>query len=68
MFRALKEKLWSTSPVAEENDVTVHKDVPYLDTNHAKHAVNVFVPKCASSDKLCPVIIFIHGGSWRRGM
>jgi hypothetical protein len=50
------------------NNVNIHKDIPYLDTNHKKHMLNIFVPQSAvDTNSKVPVLIFIHGGSWRRG-
>jgi acetyl esterase/lipase len=48
-------------------NVEVHKDISYVDgkpEDEAKHKLDVYVPK----DKTTfPVLVFIHGGTWRSG-
>jgi acetyl esterase/lipase len=45
-------------------DVEVHKDIPYVADDLAKHKLDVYVPK---DKKNFPVMIFLHGGFWRSG-
>ena len=47
--------------------VEVHKDIAYADgkpEDAAKHKLDIYVPK---DKKNFPVLVFIHGGSWRSG-
>jgi acetyl esterase/lipase len=48
-------------------NVEVHKDVAYTDgdpADAAKHKLDLYLPK---DRKNFPVLVFIHGGSWRSG-
>ena len=38
-------------------------DVPYSESGHQRHALDIYTPQKASSEKL-PVIFWIHGGGW----
>ena len=49
--------------------VQVIKDVPYRDSNHEKHYLDVYSPKEEPNTEfsLKPVVVHIHGGGWQRG-
>jgi len=46
--------------------VKIIKDIPYLETNHKKHMLNIHKPD-VESNSLLPVVVHIHGGGWQRG-
>jgi acetyl esterase/lipase len=43
----------------------VLQDVPYANDDNPRHRLNLFIPK--SSEKLLPLVVFIHGGAWQSG-
>jgi acetyl esterase/lipase len=44
-----------------------YMNIPYKsDSTDYKHQLNIFVPKHTTT-ATSPVIVFVHGGSWRRG-
>jgi acetyl esterase/lipase len=47
--------------------VEAHLDIPYADTDHPRQRLDLYLPEARASDKLLPVIAFIHGGAWRAG-
>jgi len=50
-----------------ESNVEVQKDIAYADgdpADAAKHKLDLYLPK---DKKNFPVLVFIHGGSWRSG-
>lgn len=55
----------------DESSFTSHMNITYkTDSDNDKHKLNIFTPKATSRDdtsSLLPVVIFVHGGSWRRG-
>jgi acetyl esterase/lipase len=57
-----------TMPPAETPaNVEVHKDITYTEgdpADAAKHKLDLYLPK---NKKTFPVIVFLHGGSWRTG-
>jgi hypothetical protein len=42
-------------------------DLPYAANNHPRQCVDLYLPKHRTSDRLLPVVVFIHGGGWRAG-
>ncbi len=47
--------------------VRAELDLPYADTDNPRQQLDLFLPQSPKSDKLLPVIVFIHGGAWRMG-
>ena len=45
---------------------TVHRDLAYVENGHARQKLDLYLPKLGSS-KRAPLILFVHGGSWRSG-
>ncbi|MCA9072623.1 MAG: alpha/beta hydrolase [Planctomycetaceae bacterium] len=41
-------------------------DIPYLDTGHKRHLLDIYTPE-ESSEKSLPVMFWIHGGGWQAG-
>jgi acetyl esterase/lipase len=57
----------SLPPMTLAPNVEVHKDIVYTDgdpADAAKHKLDLYLPK---DKKNFPVILFVHGGSWRSG-
>jgi len=71
LAKAIKNTFWKDNVTEADANSTIfiHKDIPYKDSGHLKHCLNIFVPKIEEDKepKLFPVLIFAHGGSWRRG-
>ena len=44
--------------------VEARKDIPYIDDGFAKHKLDLYLPKGKTN---FPVLMFVHGGSWRSG-
>jgi len=55
------EEQIATMPVA------AHFDQPYAGTANPKQMLDLYLPKEPKSDKPLPVVVFIHGGSWKAG-
>lgn len=47
--------------------VEVIKDIPYTDSNHEKHFLDVYIPTSNSTERK-PVVVHCHGGGWQRGL
>lgn len=47
--------------------VIAHFDQPYAGSENPKQQLDLFLPKERKSEKPLPVIVFIHGGAWKRG-
>ena len=45
------------------SEIEVIIDIPYGVHNHSLHKWDLLYPP---SDKPLPIIIFVHGGAWRR--
>ena len=76
LAKVIKNTLLKSNVTEKDTNSTIyiHRDIPYKPgSNHPKHCLNIFVPKIGASDdeqqngQLLPVLIFVHGGSWRRG-
>jgi acetyl esterase/lipase len=46
------------------DEPTVHKGIPYAETRSARQMLDVYAP---ASGKNKPVIVWMHGGGWRKG-
>ena len=44
-----------------------HRDQPYAGTDNPKQKLDFYLPKKRANDKPLPVVVFIHGGGWRKG-
>ncbi len=42
-------------------------DIPYLDAENPRQALDLYLPKIRSSEDPLPVVCWIHGGGWRNG-
>ncbi|KAJ2028151.1 hypothetical protein IWW57_002295 [Coemansia sp. S610] len=42
-----------------------YKDIPYIADDNPRHTLDIYVPDTATAS--LPLVIFIHGGSWRTG-
>ena len=42
-------------------------DIPYADTENPRQCLDIYLPKRPKTDKLLPVVVFIHGGGWQNG-
>ncbi|TDL27355.1 alpha/beta-hydrolase [Rickenella mellea] len=45
--------------------VRVQKDVSYRDPVQPSHSLDLYFPTTTPSDKLLPLVVFVHGGAWR---
>jgi acetyl esterase/lipase len=45
-------------------DVEVHKNIAYIDDGLDKHKLDLYLP---TGKKNFPMMVFLHGGSWRSG-
>jgi acetyl esterase/lipase len=45
--------------------VTVHKDLDYVASGHARQKLDLYVPRAAAGPM--PVILWVHGGAWLGG-
>ena len=50
-------------PNVPEN-ITVHRDVPYVTDGHERQKLDLYVP---DEGENLPLIIWVHGGAWRGG-
>lgn len=49
---------------AEMDGVTVHRDLEYVEGGHERHKLDLYLPE---SEKVLPLVIWIHGGGWKNG-
>jgi acetyl esterase/lipase len=54
-------KTWTMS-----SEIGVIIDIPYGIQNHSLHKWDLFYPRSDTDAKPLPIIIFVHGGAWRR--
>lgn len=47
--------------------IEAKRDLSYTDDDNPRHRVDLYLPKQAADDNPLPVIVFIHGGGWRKG-
>ncbi len=55
--------LLSSRP-ATPRGVAVHEDIAYLPDKEPSHRLDLYLPR---EKKNFPVLVFVHGGGWRRG-
>ncbi|MBE6720532.1 MAG: alpha/beta hydrolase [Ruminococcaceae bacterium] len=48
-------------------NITKHKDIPYIDDGNIYHQLDVYYPEGTPADAKLPVVIDIHGGGWMYG-
>ncbi|HIE97699.1 MAG: alpha/beta hydrolase [Fuerstiella sp.] len=41
-------------------------DIPYVQNGHERHVLDIYTPEKAT-DKILPVMFWIHGGGWQQG-
>lgn len=46
---------------------SIVKDIPYLETGHPRHVLDVYKHKETNSSIKLPVVFWIHGGGWQTG-
>lgn len=54
-------------PLPALRDVNLQRDIAYADTDEPAQRLDMLLPKQATNDKPLPVVVFIHGGGWRKG-
>lgn len=47
--------------------VKVLRDVPYAATDNPRQQLDIYLPAKTHSEKLLPVVVYIHGGGWHKG-
>ncbi|MDZ4289459.1 MAG: alpha/beta hydrolase fold domain-containing protein [Prosthecobacter sp.] len=47
--------------------VEAFRDLAYADTDNPRQRLDLYLPKDPKGDKPLPVVVFIHGGGWRKG-
>ncbi len=62
--REKEQKKWRTLWLWDS--VKMMSDIPYAGTDNSRQTLDLIMPT-ESGDKSLPVIVFIHGGGWRRG-
>lgn len=45
-------------------EMTIHRDLSYADTKNKRQTLDVYTPAAGGNH---PVVVWIHGGGWRRG-
>lgn len=45
----------------------LHADLPYRETGHERHMLDIYTPEKARGDKALPIMFWIHGGGWQAG-
>ena len=51
---------------AEEFTYEIYRNLDYVGNGNIRQALDIYIPYNRISDKL-PLIVYIHGGGWRRG-
>ena len=51
---------------AEEFSYEIYRNLDYVGNGNIRQALDIYIPYNRISDKL-PLIVYIHGGGWRRG-
>lgn len=47
-------------------DCKILKDIPYVKNGHQRQKFDLYLPKNYKSKKALPLVIWIHGGGWRK--
>lgn len=47
-------------------DCKVLKDIPYVKNGHQRHKFDMYLPGNYASKGLLPLVIWVHGGGWRK--
>lgn len=47
-------------------DCKIFKDISYVKNGHKRHKFDLYLPKNYTSKKALPLVIWIHGGGWRK--
>ena len=51
---------------AEEFAYDIHRNLDYAGNGNIRQALDIYIPQNRISEEL-PVVVYIHGGGWRRG-
>jgi acetyl esterase/lipase len=54
-----------THPIADK--IETIKNLAYAETDNPRQQLDLYLPKKRSSEKLLPLVVFIHGGGWQNG-
>ena len=47
-------------------DCKIFKDISYVKNGHQRHKFDMYLPEDYQSKKALPLVIWIHGGGWRK--
>ncbi|MEM0896219.1 MAG: alpha/beta hydrolase fold domain-containing protein [Verrucomicrobiota bacterium] len=47
--------------------IKVIKNLDYAGTGNPRHKLDLFLPEARKNDSPLPLLVFIHGGGWRKG-
>lgn len=46
---------------------TVHLDLTYVENGHERQKLDLYIPTSAARENRLPLIVWVHGGGWRKG-
>lgn len=55
-----------TIPQSTQGQVSIQRDLPYVENGHERQILDIYAPK-SKTNKVRPLIVWIHGGAWRAG-
>jgi len=47
--------------------IKAYYDLPYVDNGHYRQKLDIYLPNTAKAGDKLPLVIWIHGGGWRKG-
>lgn len=47
--------------------VKVHEDISYVENGHPRQKLDLYLPERADQTKPLPLVVWIHGGGWKKG-
>lgn len=67
-FKALRrfEKRIKVERVFIPKNTEIFKDIPYVQNGHERQKLDIYLPKNYANKEALPLIIWIHGGGWRK--